>query len=87
MLLRGAYGLSLRSLIETKFPKKLKLSKTAIHKAVVRFKTFCGFQYLHRAGKPKVTSQRDDHMIMKMIVRSVCGIQVCLSGQFRESAG
>jgi len=44
--------------------------KTAVHQAVTRYKTFGSFQDLSRAGKPRVTSQRDDHMIKKMVVRS-----------------
>jgi len=41
--------------------QKIKYSKTAIHQTVTRFKMFGSFQDLSRAGRLKVTSQRDDH--------------------------
>jgi len=48
---------------------KLKFSKTLIHQAVARLTMFDSFQDLSSTGRPKVTSQRDDHIAMKMIVR------------------
>jgi len=55
---------------ERQISEKLKFSKTAIHQAVTRFKTFGSFQDSSRAGRPKVTNPRDDHRIKKMGVRS-----------------
>jgi len=55
---------------ERQISDKLKFSKTAIHQAVARFKRFGSFQDLSRTGRPKVASQRNDHMIKKMVVRS-----------------
>jgi len=55
---------------ERQISEKLKFSKTAIYQAVARFKMFGSFQDLSRAGRPKVTSPRDDHMIKKMGMRS-----------------
>jgi len=55
---------------ERQISEKLKFSKTAIHQAVTRFKTFGSFQDLSRAGGPMVTNPRDDHRIKKMGVRS-----------------
>jgi len=49
---------------------KLKFSKTVIHQAIARFKTFGSCQDLNRTGRPKATSQRGNHMIRKMITRS-----------------
>jgi len=49
--------------------RELKFSKTAVDQAVNRFKTFGSFQDLIRAGRPKVTSQRYDHMMQKMVAR------------------
>jgi len=37
--------------------------KTAMRQSVARFKMLGSFQNLGRTGRPKVTSQRDDHMI------------------------
>ena len=51
--------------------KKHKFSKTVIHQAVARFKMFGSFQDLSTAGRPKVTSQRDGHMIKKMVAFSL----------------
>jgi len=49
---------------EKQISEDLKFSKTAIlqdsNPSVVRFKEFGSFQHLHRAGRPKVTSQRHD---------------------------
>jgi len=39
--------------------EKLKFSKTAIHQAVARFKTFVSFLDLNRSGRPKVASQSE----------------------------
>ena len=50
--------------------RNLKFSKTEIHQAIVRLKTFGSFQDFHMAGRPKVTSQRDDYMIKRMVVCS-----------------
>jgi len=54
---------------ERSLSEKQKFSKTAVHQAMARFKTFGSFQELSRAGRPKVTSQRDEHII-KMVERS-----------------
>jgi len=69
---------------ERQISEKLKFSKTAIYQAVTRFKTLGGVQDLSRAGRPKVTSPRDDHMIKKMGVRSPTTLskkidQICCS--------
>jgi len=55
---------------ERHISEKVKFSKTAIHQAVVKFKTFGSFQDLRWADRFKVTSQRGQHMIKKMVVRS-----------------
>jgi len=55
---------------EKQISEKLKFSKTAIHQPVVKFKTYASFQDLSGGGRPKVTSQRDDHMTKKMVVCS-----------------
>ena len=55
---------------ERQLSEKLKFSKTAIHQAVARFKTFGSIQDLSRAGRSKATSPKDDHMMKKMVVRS-----------------
>jgi len=52
---------------ERQISDTLKFIKTAIQQAVARFKTFGSFQDLSRTGRPKVTSQRDDHLIKKMV--------------------
>ena len=46
---------------ERQISKKLKFSKTAIYQANVKFRNF---------GRPKVISQRNDHLIKWMVVRS-----------------
>ena len=56
---------------ERQISNKLKFSKTAIYQAMVKFRNFGSFQYLHRSGRPKLTSQRDDHLIKWMVVRPV----------------
>ena len=50
--------------------KKLKFSKIAIHRAIVKFQNFGSFQDLRKSGRPMVISQRDDHLIKWMVVRS-----------------
>ena len=55
---------------ERQISKKLKFSKTAIHQAIVKFQNFGSFQDLHRSERPRVTSQRDDHLIKRMVVPS-----------------
>ena len=55
---------------ERQISKKLKFSKIAVHQANVKFRNFESFQDLHRSGRPKGTSQRDDHLIKWMVVRS-----------------
>jgi len=54
---------------ERQISDKLKFSKTLIHQAVARLKMFGSLQDLSRTGRPKVTSQRDDHIAKKMVVR------------------
>ena len=56
---------------EKQILKKLKLSKTAIHQAIAKFRNFVSFQDLHRPVSPRVTSQRDDHLIKWMVVCSL----------------
>ena len=50
--------------------KKLRFSKTAIHQAIVRFRNFGSFQDLYWSGRPRITSQKDDHLMKRMVVRS-----------------
>ena len=46
--------------------KKLKFSKTAIHQAIVRFLNFGRFQDLYGSGRPRVTSQKYDHLMKRI---------------------
>ena len=39
------------------------LAKILTHQAIVKFGNFVNFQDLHSSGSPRVTSQRDDHLI------------------------
>ena len=55
---------------ERQILNRVKFSKTAVHQAIVKFRNCGSFQDLHRSGRPRVTSQRDDHLIKRMAVRS-----------------
>ena len=53
-----------------KYKKKMKFSKTAIYQAIVSFRNFGSFQDLYKSERPRVISQKDDHLIKGMVVRS-----------------
>ena len=55
---------------ERQISNRVKFCKTAVHQAIVKFRNCGSFQDLHRCGRPRVTSQRDDHLIKRMAVRS-----------------
>ena len=40
-----------------------------LRKANIKKTDFGSFQDLYRSGRPKVTSQKDDHLMMRMVVR------------------
>ena len=53
---------------EKQVSKKLKFSKTAIHQAIVRFPNFESFQDLYKSGRSRVTSQKENHQMKRMVV-------------------
>ena len=55
---------------ERQIPKKLKFSETAIHQAIVRFRNFGSFQDLYWSRRPRITFQKDNHVMKRMVVRS-----------------
>ena len=55
---------------ERRISKKLKLCQKGIHQVIVKFRNLGSIQDLHKSGRSKVTSQRDEHMIKWMVVCS-----------------
>ena len=66
---------------ERQISDKPKFSKTAIHQAVARFKTFGSFQDLSRNGRPKVTNRRNDQMIKNVVAGPLTGGEVGIPAQ------
>ena len=57
-------------LSERKIAAKLKVSKTAVHQSIKKFKQFGSYKDLHRSGRPKKTTIRDDHLMKRIVTRS-----------------
>lgn len=55
---------------ERQISVKVSCSKTAVHTAIVNFKTSGSFRDKKRCGRPRKTSLRDDHLIKRIATRS-----------------
>ncbi|KAK6173376.1 hypothetical protein SNE40_016841 [Patella caerulea] len=50
--------------------RRLRISKTAVHNAVLKFNTDGNFRDRKRSGRPRKTTQRDNHLIKRVVQRS-----------------
>ena len=57
-------------LSERKIAAKLKVSKTAVHQSIKKFKQCGSYKDLHRSGRPRKTMIRDDHLMKRIVTRS-----------------
>ena len=57
-------------LSEPEIAAKLKVSKTAVHQSIKKFKQYGSYKDLHRSGIPRKTTIRDDHLIKRIVTRS-----------------
>ena len=57
-------------LSERKITAKLKVSKTAVHQSIKKFKQYGSNKDLHRSGRPRKTTIRDDHLMKRIVTRS-----------------
>ena len=55
---------------ERQISVKVSCCKTAVHTAIVNFKTSGSFRDKKRCGRPRKTSLRDDHLIKRIATRS-----------------
>ena len=54
-------------LSEREIAAKLKVSKTAVHQSI---KKYGSYKDLHRSGRPRKTTIRDDHLMKRIVTRS-----------------
>jgi len=57
-------------LSERKIAAKLKVSKTAVHQSIKKFKQYGSYKDLHRSGRARKTTIRDDHLMKRIVTRS-----------------
>ena len=57
-------------LSECEIAAKLKVSKTAVHQSIKKFKQYGSYKDLHRSKRPRKTTIRDDHLIKEIVTRS-----------------
>ena len=57
-------------LSERKIAAKLKVSKTAVHQSIKKFKQYGSYKDLHRSGRPRKTTIRVDHLMKRIVARS-----------------
>ncbi|KAG1664956.1 putative glycosyltransferase STELLO1 [Nymphon striatum] len=57
-------------LSERKIAAKLKVSKTAVHQSIKKFKQYGSYKDLHRSGRPRKTTIRDDCLMKRIVTRS-----------------
>ena len=50
--------------------KKLKVSKTAVNNAIIKYQNEGTFKDRTRSGRPMVTSSREDRLMRKVVTRS-----------------
>ena len=55
---------------ERAISKRLAVSKTAVHQAVVKFKNCGSYSDCERSGRPRKTTRRDDILIKRCVVKS-----------------
>ena len=55
---------------ERQISVKVSCCKTAVHTAIVNFKTSGSFRDKKRCGRPRKTSLRDDHLIKRIATHS-----------------
>lgn len=55
---------------ERQISKKVGCSKTAVHQAVVKFKSCASYADKKKSGRPRKTTPRDDNLIRRTVVRS-----------------
>ena len=70
-VLRGQIvALHNEGLSERKIAANLKVSKTAMHQSIKKFNQYCSYKDLHRSGRPRKTTIRDDHLMKRIVTRS-----------------
>jgi len=57
-------------LSERKIASKLKVSKTAVHQSIKKFNQYGSYKDLHRRGRPRKTTIRDDRLMKRIVTRS-----------------
>jgi len=57
-------------LSEHKIAAKLKVSKTAVHQSIKKFNQHGSYKDLHRRGRPRKTTIRDDYLMKRIVTRS-----------------
>ena len=60
-------ALSKMKLSERQIDKKLKISKTAVHSAIEKFKNEVTFADRKRTGRPKIFRNRDKRLIRNIV--------------------
>jgi len=50
-------------LSELNIAAKLKVSKTAVHQSIKKFKQYGSYKGLHRSGRPRKTTIREDRLM------------------------
>ena len=65
-------------LSERQIGKKLRVSKTAVHNAIEKFKNEVTFADRKRTGRPKIFSNRGKRLMRKIVTRSpmACGEKI-----------
>ena len=57
-------------LSEPEIAAKLKVSKAAVHQSIKKFKQYGSYKDLHRSGRTRKTTIRDDHLMKRIVTRS-----------------
>ena len=63
-------GLSTMKLSEREISRQMKVSKTAVHNAIKKFRKENTFKDSKRSGRPRISSSRDDRFIRKVVSQS-----------------
>ena len=63
-------SLSTMKLSEREISRQMKVSKTAVHNAIEKFRKENTFKDSKRSGRPRISSSRDDRFIRKVVSQS-----------------
>ena len=63
-------SLSTMKLSEREISRQMKVSKTAVHNAIEKFRKENTFKDSKRSGRPRISSSRDDRFIRKVLSQS-----------------